>query len=167
MRDVPPPIQTSTVRRFCESVAVSRILVGYDGSEAGRRALDRAIAEARGSHGRITVVSVADMPLDPEEPRYFGTLDDISPGEGRPLSPPPDIVGLLTEAGDILEEAGLAADLAWAAGDPGHEIVETAKRIGAQIIVLGEHHHGFLSRTFGGDVDAEVQRESGCTVILA
>jgi hypothetical protein len=34
-------------------------------------------------------------------------------------------------------------------------------------IVLGEHHHGLLGNLFGADVDAEVQREAGCDVILA
>jgi hypothetical protein len=33
--------------------------------------------------------------------------------------------------------------------------------------VLGEHHHGFLGRLFGADVDEEVKREAGCEVILA
>jgi nucleotide-binding universal stress UspA family protein len=148
-------------------VAVSRILVGYDGSNAGRRALDRAVAEARQSHAHVTVLCVANMPLDPEVPRYFGTLDDIAPGEGGPLSPPPDVIAHLKEARDLLAAAGVDPDLAWAAGDPGKEIVETAKRVHARVIVLGEHHHGFLSGLFGGDVDEAVQREAGCTVILA
>jgi nucleotide-binding universal stress UspA family protein len=144
-----------------------RILVGYDGSSAGRRALDRAIAEARESHGHVTVLSVADVPLDLSVPRNFGTLGDISTREGSPLSPPPDVVAHLTEARDRLAAAGLDADLAWAAGEPGREILETARRIRAHVIVLGEHHHGFLGNLFGADVDAAVQREAGCQVILA
>jgi nucleotide-binding universal stress UspA family protein len=144
-----------------------RILVGYDGAEGGRRALDRAIAEARESRARITVLSVERLPLDPEGPRNFGTLDDISPGEGTPLAAPPDVVAHLSEARDRLAEAGLDADLIWAAGEPGRAIVDAAKRIRADAIVLGEHHHGFLSGLFGGDVDDAVQREAGCDVILA
>jgi hypothetical protein len=35
------------------------------------------------------------------------------------------------------------------------------------VIVLGEHHHGLLGNLFGADVDADVQREAGCHVILA
>jgi nucleotide-binding universal stress UspA family protein len=146
---------------------VSRILVGYDGSDGGRRALERAVSEARGSHAHITVLSVANMPLDPEVPRNFGTLDDISDREGTPLGPPPDVVEHLNEARELLAAEGFDADLAWAAGEPGGEIVETAKRIRARTIVVGEHHHGFLSSLFGGRVDEEVQREAGCTVIVA
>jgi len=146
---------------------VHRILVGYDGSDGGRRALDRAIAEARGAKGHITVLSVAAMPLDPNVPRNFGTLDDISAREGAALSPPPDVVAHLEEAGRTVNAAGLSADLTWAAGDPGRAIVETAKRIRASVIVLGEHHHGLLAGLFGADVGEAVQREAGCDVVLA
>ena len=144
-----------------------RILVGYDGSPGGGRALDHAIAEARDSDGRITVLSVFDVPLDPNVPRNFGTLDDISAWEGAQLRPPPDIVGHLTDARDLLGSAGFDAELTWAAGEPASVIVETARRIRAHVIVLGEHHHGALGRFFGADVDAEVQRQAGCDVILA
>jgi nucleotide-binding universal stress UspA family protein len=144
-----------------------RILVGYDGSDGGRRALDRAVAEARESRARITVLSVFDLPLDPEGPRNFGTLDDISPDEGAPLPAPPEVVAHLSEAGERLAAAGIDAELTWAAGEPGRAIVDAARRIRADVIVLGEHHHGFLSGLFGGDVDAEIQREAGCEVILA
>jgi nucleotide-binding universal stress UspA family protein len=146
---------------------VKHILVGYDGSDGGRRALDRAVTEARESRGRITVLSVANLPLDLDVPRNFGTLDDISDREGAPLAPPPDVVAHLTEARDRLAESGLDAELIWAAGEPGHAIVDTARRIHAHVIVLGEHHHGFLGGLFGADVDAAVQREVGCDVILA
>lgn len=144
-----------------------RILVGYDGSDGGRRALERAIVEAHESHGRITVLSVANMPLDIDVPRNFGTLDDISADEGKVLPAPPDVVAQLTEASERLASAGLEANLTWTAGDPGRAIVETAKELRAQVIVLGEHHHGLLGNLFGADVDAEVQRQAGCEVILA
>lgn len=144
-----------------------RILVGFDGSEGGRRALDRAVAESRDDPAHITVLSVMNVPLDPDAPRYFGTLDDISAGGGAAPAPPPDVVDHLTEARDRLATEGIDADLTWAAGEPAHAIVETAQRIRAQLIVLGEHHHGFLGSLFGADVDAGVQREAGCTVILA
>src|SRR6478735_4554575 len=83
-------------------VSVSRILVGYDGSDGGKRALERAASEARSSHAKITVLSVLPMPLDPDVPRNFGTLDDISDREGGPHGPPPDVVAHLNEARDLL-----------------------------------------------------------------
>jgi nucleotide-binding universal stress UspA family protein len=144
-----------------------RILVGFDGSDGGRRALDRAIEEAEASTVHLTVISVENMPLDPEAPRHFGTLGDISASEGAPLAAPPDVVQHLQEANERLSKAGVSADLTWAAGEPGAEIVEAAKRVRANLIVVGEHHHGFLSSLFGANVDEEVQRAAGCEVVLA
>ena len=146
---------------------MSRILVGYDGTDGGKRALARAASEAQDHHARVTVLSVLNMPLGLDAPRNFGTLDDISDREGAALGPPPDVVAHLQEARQLLAAEGVDADLAWAAGEPGHEIVETAKRVNAHTIVVGEHHHGFLSGMFGGRVDEEVQRQAGCTVIVA
>jgi nucleotide-binding universal stress UspA family protein len=146
---------------------VRRILVGFDGTDGGRRALDRAVAESRDSRAHVTVLSVANVPLDLDTPRNFGTLDDISDREDAALGPPPEVVAHLTEARDRLHAAGLDAELRWTAGEPAHAIVETARTIHADVIVLGEHHHGLLGKAFGGDVDAAVQRDAGCEVILA
>jgi nucleotide-binding universal stress UspA family protein len=144
-----------------------RILVGYDGSAGGRRALERAAQEARNVGGKVTVLSVVNLPLDPNGPRNFGTLDDISDREDEALEPPPDVVEHLTDARAQLAKDGIDPDLEWAAGEPGRMIVDTARRIHANVIVLGEHHHGFLGNLFGADIDGEVQREAGCDVILA
>ena len=144
-----------------------RILVGFDDSDAARRALDRGIAEARERNARLVVLSVFEMPLDPQVDRFFGTLDDIADWEGKPIAPPPELVGLLGEARDQVEAAGLHADFMWAAGEPGRAIVDAARDAKAEAVVLGEHHHGFLAGLFGADVAAEVRKEIDAAVILA
>jgi nucleotide-binding universal stress UspA family protein len=146
---------------------VSTILVGYDDSAAARRALDRGIAEARARGARLVVLSVLEVPLDPQVDRFFGTLDDIADWEGRPIAPPPELVGLLAQARDEVEAAGLEAEVMWAAGEPGRAIVDAAREAKADVVVLGEHHHGFLAGLFGTDVAAEVERELGTAVIVA
>ena len=62
--------------------------------------------------------------------RFFGTLDDIADWEGKPIAPPPELVGLLGEARDQVEAAGLHADFMWAAGEPGRAIVDAAREKG-------------------------------------
>jgi nucleotide-binding universal stress UspA family protein len=146
---------------------VRRILVGFDDSDAARRALDRGIAEARERNARLVVLSVFEMPLDPQVDRFFGTLDDIADWEGKPIAPPPELVGLLGKARDQVEAAGLHADFMWAAGEPGRAIVDAARDAKAEAVVLGEHHHGFLAGLFGADVAAEVRKELDAAVILA
>ena len=146
---------------------MSGVLVGFDDSAAAGRALDRAIEEARARHTRLVVLSVFEVPLDPQVDRYFGTLDDITDWEGQPIAPPPELVGLLAQARERVEGAGLRADFMWAAGEPGRAIVDAARDARVEVVVLGEHHHGFVAGLLGKDVAAEVERELGSTVILA
>ena len=141
--------------------------MGFDDSAAARRALDRGIAEAQARSVRLVVLSVFEVPLDPQVDRYFGTLDDIADWEGQPIAPPPELVGLLAQARERVEGAGLQADFMWAAGEPGRAIVDAARDARVEVVVLGEHHHGFVAGLLGKDVAAEVERELGSTVILA
>jgi len=146
---------------------VSGVLVGFDESAAAGRALELGIEEARSRHSRLVVLSVFEVPLDPQVDRYFGTLDDISDWEGQPIAPPPELVGLLAQARERVEGAGLRADFMWAAGEPGRAIVDAARDARADVVVLGEHHHGFLAGLLGKDVGAEVERQLGSVLILA
>ena len=161
------PRPAGSLRAVRRLRAVSRILVGFDDSEAARRALARGIAEAQAKRARLIVLSVFEVPLDPQVDRFYGTLDDISDWEGQPIAPPPELVGLLARARDEVEAAGLEADFMWAAGEPGRAIVDAARDARADMVVLGEHHHGFLAGLFGKDVAAEVERELGSAVIVA
>ena len=63
------------------------IIVGYDDKEPAKRALDRAIDEAKKRNGRLVVIAVAELPLNPADPRNFGTLDDGSAELGIVESP--------------------------------------------------------------------------------
>ena len=122
-------------------VVASTIVVGYDGAERSSKALDRAIDEARKDRAKLVVVAVAEMPLNPEGPQNFGTLDD-SPARMIPLVEPPELEPILAEAKERIESAGLTGEYMWAAGDPANEIVEVAKDRRAKLIVIGSHHHG-------------------------
>ena len=142
------------------------ILVGYDDSEQSQCALDRAIDEARARGGRLTVLAVFEMPLDPRAPRAFGTEGDGTPLKG-PFVPPPEVQAVLDAAEARLEGAGITADYAWAPGEPGEIIVDVAKERGAELIVLGSHHHSLLTSLFGIKVAKDVQRRAGCEVVVA
>lgn len=140
------------------------VLVGYDGSGGSEGALARAAAEARGHDERLVVLAVFELPLDPRAPRTFGTPAD-EPRDG-PLHAPAEVAEALARARDELVHAGVAADFVWAPGEPANLIVDTARERGARLIVVGAHHHGFLSRAFGADVAGDVRREADCEVLV-
>ena len=141
------------------------IVVGYDGEDAASRALDRAIEEARGSNGRLVVVAVSEMLLNPEGPQNFGTLDD-SPARMIPLVEPPELEPVFAAAKERIEAAGVSADYVWEVGEPANAIVGAAQARHADLVVLGAHHHGLLSRLLGTDVASEVRRSAGCDVLV-
>ncbi len=139
------------------------IVVGYDGEEPAQRALERAIAEARASSARLVVVAVAEMPLNPEGPQSFGSLD--AQARMLPLVEPPALAPLLARARELVEAAGVEAEYVWAVGEPASAIAGTAHDREASLIVVGSHH-GFIGRLLGTDVAAEVRRETECDVLV-
>lgn len=141
------------------------ILVGYDGSDASVRALGRAAADARAAHTRLLVLAVLELPLDPRDPRNFGTAGDGRPPDG-PFPDPPEITAVLEDARSRLEDAGVAADYLWAPGEPARLILEVARERDAAAIVLGHHHHTLLGRLFGTDVAADVERQADRPVVV-
>ncbi|HEY5160894.1 MAG TPA: universal stress protein [Gaiellaceae bacterium] len=142
------------------------IVVGYDDKEPATRALERAIAEAKASHGPLVVVGIAEMPLNPEGPQNFGSLGG-SPAQMLPLTEPPEIQAAFARAQERIEAEGLSADFVWAAGDPSSTILDVAREREAALVVLGSHHHSLLGQLLGADVAAEVKRQAGCDVIVA
>src|SRR4029453_2537329 len=125
----------------------STIVVGYDGAAPAGRALDRAIDEARTARAQLLVVAVAEMPLNPEGPQNFGTLDD-TPARMIPLVEPAELEPVLAEAKERIEAAGLTGEYVWAAGEPASAIVGAARDRGAELIVIGSPPRGRLAMVF-------------------
>jgi nucleotide-binding universal stress UspA family protein len=139
-------------------------VVGYDGSEASEPALARAIEEASAAGASVVVVSVAEMPFDPEAPMNYGTYTDTP--KMVPLHEPAEQERILGAARKQIDAAAVAADYVWEAGDVATALVREAKDRGAAAIVLGKGHHGRLGRWLGTDVAQEVERSTDCPVIV-
>ena len=139
-------------------------VVGYDGSEASEPALARAIEEARSNGARVVVVSVAEMPFDPEAPMNYGTYTD-APTSPR-IHETAELEGILDAARERIDAAGVEGDYVWEAGDVATALAREAKDRGAAAIVLGKGHHSRLGRWLGTDVAQEVERSSDCPVIV-
>ena len=141
------------------------IVVGYDDEDAAKRALERALDEAKANGTDLAVVSVVELPLDPEGPQNFGTLDD-SPARMIPLVVPDELEPVIAHARERVAAEGVSADFLWAAGDPANVLVDVARDRGASLVVVGSHHHGFMAKLLGTDVAAEVKRHAGADVLV-
>jgi nucleotide-binding universal stress UspA family protein len=130
-----------------------RIVVGYDGSESAKRALERAssiatdqdqvlVVAAAESHARAAITEGAH--LDPSEiQRRRNDLD---------------------EAQAFLSERGIQAETIEAQGDPGAVIVEAAEN--ADLVIVGTRGLNPIQRILLGSVSSKVVHRAGCDVLV-
>jgi nucleotide-binding universal stress UspA family protein len=130
-----------------------KIVVGYDGSDGAKRALDRAVALA-GNDGQLTVVAAAETHirtgitqgghLDPSE--FEQRRDDLE------------------AAKKLLSDRGVEAETVAAQGDPGEAILNIAKD--ADLVVVGSRGLNPFQRLLLGSVSSKVVHRAECDVLV-
>jgi nucleotide-binding universal stress UspA family protein len=128
-----------------------RILVGFNGSEASRRALVHA-AELVGRGGALDVINVIGS--QPVSARVGSIVD----GERRSQQK------VLHEAQALLGEWDVRMTPHEAIGDPTSEIRTAAEESGAGVIVVG--HGNGVRRLIDGSVSARLVRRAPCDVLI-
>lgn len=131
------------------------IVVGYDGSRAAKRALARA-AEAAGEHGTVVIVTT--------EPQLFSS----GPAAEPLVEPGDDPSRLLADARVIVAERGIVGNVVVVArkGDPAEELLDMARSVGAERIVIGRRGKNFVARMLMGSVAARVLEHAPCDVLV-
>ncbi len=122
------------------------IVVGYNESDASKRALERATELARAFESRLIVTSSI--------PVLVGRQPLEQPG--------PD----LREAGARAAELGLEAELVEAVGDPAAAICAVAEMNGADLVVVGTREPSLVERSLGHSTSEAVQRQAHCDVLI-
>jgi nucleotide-binding universal stress UspA family protein len=135
---------------------MKRIVLGYDESEAAKRALERAGQLAKAFHSELIVTSVAPV------------LANIgrSVGPGDPADPPSAHAEELKHAQAYLEGEGVQAEYVAALGHPAQTIAELAKQRDADLIVVGTREPNLLARLFGQSVSDQVAHHVHCDVLI-
>jgi len=130
-----------------------KVVVGYDGSDGARRALDRAIALA-GDDGQLTVIAAAETHARPGITE--GARLDPSEIDRRRKD--------LEEAKGILAERGVKGETLEAQGDPGDVILDSAKD--ADLVVVGSRGLNPFQRLLLGSVSSKVVHRAECDVLV-
>lgn len=145
-------------------VALKRILCPVDLSECSRLALSHAAAVASWYEGRLTVMHVfSDVPVF-----------DVAPGLGATTMPPVALKDIDREsllkalhafAKPVSEHAQVEVRLL-EAPDPRREILEQAKALEADLLVMGTHGRSGFDHLLLGSVTEKVIRKSPCPVMV-
>jgi nucleotide-binding universal stress UspA family protein len=130
-----------------------KIIVGYDGSEAAERALERAAALAD-DQSRIVVVAVAEP-----YPRSGITI---------PVNRDAEEIARrrheLDEARQLLSKRGIVAEMVQARGDPVEVLVEASRD--ADLVIVGGRRLSRIQRLAHRSVSSKVVRDAACDVLV-
>ena len=117
-----------------------RIIVGFDGTEGARRALDAAV-EHLGYGSTLTVVAV-------------GRDGDRN------------VRDVLEVAHEQLLTRLVTAEYVERIGDPAEELVRAASELRADLVIVGRRGGGDAPRVEPGSVSADVVRRAPCDVLV-
>ena len=135
---------------------MNTIVVGYDDTDASKRALNRAIELAKAFGSKLLITSVA--PVLDASGRSAGAID--------PVDPPARHEEELREAAETIKAAGLSAELVPALGHPAETIVQVANDNGADMIVVGTREISLIARVLGQSTSENVARHARCDVLI-
>lgn len=137
-----------------------RILVGYDGSENAKRALQRAIElSKRSSGGELSVV----VAFDSASLYVLSMGQYYAPARGEMVQHAQD---LLSEALRIVKQAGIKANGAVEEGRPADMILAKAMNSRADLIVVGRRGIRGIERFLIGSVSSSIVSHSEADVLV-
>ncbi|QJR16946.1 universal stress protein [Usitatibacter palustris] len=138
-----------------------RILLTYDGSQAGQKALldCQEVAQMQGAE----LFLIAVMPQDSIYVGGEGAFYDPQLGEIERKK----YEGILAEGLRRLSELGLNAKGELVVGHPVEAIVDYAKRVNVDLIVAGHKHlDSWAKRWWSGSVSKSLIEHSHCSVLV-
>jgi nucleotide-binding universal stress UspA family protein len=135
-----------------------RVLLAYDGSIEGRRALREGAKLAQLCRAEVFLLAVVELtPI-------------ISPDAG--LAIPIDeqtanYEAILAEGVERLKALGFSPTSRLETGDAGQKIAKFAEEIGAHLVVVGHRPQGPLARWWFGSVGSYLVKRLRCSVLVA
>ena len=134
-----------------------KVLLAYDGSIEGRRALREGAKLAQLCRAEVFLLAVVELssivipdaglniPIDEQTANYKS---------------------ILAEGVERLKALGFSPTARLEVGDPGQKIADVAEEIGAQLVVVGHRPQGPLARWWFGSVGSYLVKRLRCSVLV-
>ena len=139
-----------------------RILLAYDGSDSGQKALLECHEIAQWSQAELTLVAVMASPMSMIA--FEGAIYDPGTADRDRLA----YQTVLAEGLRRLADAGYSAKGVVLVGETIEEITRYAKKIEADLIVVGHRHlDGWAARWWRGSISGALIERAPCSVFVA
>jgi nucleotide-binding universal stress UspA family protein len=140
------------------------IVVGTDGSETARTALQAAVDLARQSTARLHIVSAYE-PVS--EQRTRGEQLEAPSDVQWAVGPRADVLDLLERARELAAQGGVSEVETFARqGDAADAIIDVAEEQSADLIVVGNKGMTGAKRFLLGSVPNKVSHHAPCSVLI-
>lgn len=145
---------------------MSTVLLTTDGSDLATAAMIQGV-DLLGRDHRFLALAVV--------PPAFTPTAAVTPMDNHPMVIDPELEDELeaterAESNDDLDELAEVLEVAVEPlvdiGDPGPTICSVASAMGADVVVMGSHGHGWLQRVLIGSVSHHVLQHAPCPVLV-
>jgi nucleotide-binding universal stress UspA family protein len=138
-----------------------RILLAYDGSQSGQKALLSCRELAEWGDAQLFLIAVMPLPTP-----YIGVEGGFY-DSGRELEEKKKYNEILEDGLRRLAAVGRAAQGEVVVGDSVQEITEYARKINADLIVVGHQHvDGWAARWWRGSTSPSLVEHAPCNVLV-
>jgi len=145
----------------------SNIVCGIDGSELSTKALRYALELAAKTGGKLTAVTVTEPSIIVAPGAEIMMVDTSAIIADLDAAKAESAKGILAEAETVAKSAGVPITLKHVANSPAAEgILNAAKDLGADIVVMGSHGRRGLGRLLLGSQAAEVLAHAHLPVLV-
>ncbi|HEX2863246.1 MAG TPA: universal stress protein [Deinococcales bacterium] len=134
-----------------------KVLVGFDGSGASRKALEVALDLAGRCQAKVTAVQVVRIP------DYLEVVEDVDTAVEEGEASLSEARGWLQAAA---ERSQLAVDVRTVVGHPAETITRLVEDEGFDLVVLGRRGLSAVQRWMLGSVSDKVVRHAPCAVLV-
>ena len=133
-----------------------KILVGYDGSKAGKKAFDKALDLAAGVKADLYVLTVVRPPEIGDDVEGEAVIENSRTYHAKLLAPLKRLVSA----------KGVKGHFEVAVGHPAEQIIYHADRYQVDLIVLGHRGKSLFRRLLLGSVSKQVVQYADRTVMV-
>ena len=137
----------------------SKVVLAYDGSVEGAVALREGALLAKRSGAKVFVLSVV--------PQTAGLRTAEGVHAGAVVQQIETYRTLLERGVARLRRLGLAPEAKLVVGEPVREIGAYARKVGADLVVVGHRRQSMLERWWSGPSGSYISDHIGCTLLIA